>query len=114
MYRDDRAVGGCPPGVAGIEQPTPRRARATKAHLKTPGSLPAQRDPEIGLDKCRQKLWPEPRTVATEADDLVLRDVERTLRAAVPAGPETQSVVPRGYSYLDCLLGGDRPHHDAV
>src|ERR1022692_1404379 len=56
----------------------------------------------------------EPRTVATEAHDLVLRNVERTLGAAVPAGPEPQSMVPGRHGQLDCLLVGDRAHNGAV
>src|ERR1017187_1433409 len=58
-------------------------------------SLPSERDPEVGLDESRHQHRPYPRTVAPEADDLVLHDVERPFRAAVPAGAEPQRVMPR-------------------
>src|ERR1017187_7019001 len=67
---------------------------ASRRRPDASNSLPSERDTEVGLDGTHPHNGPHPRTGSREADVLVLHDVERPFRAAVPAGAEPQRVMP--------------------
>ena len=80
---------------------------SARSRSRSVGSLPLERDCQVGLDDGRD-AGADPDAVAAEVDDLSVGPVKWVPSAGVPTCPDFKRVMPGLDRHLDRLLPFDR------